>query len=32
MALPDSLAVTPTDALLRDVNALFGRDVAEVAL
>jgi DNA polymerase III subunit alpha len=32
MALPDTLAVTPTDALVRDVNALFGRDVAEVAL
>jgi DNA polymerase-3 subunit alpha len=32
MALPDTLAVTPTDQLVRDVNALFGRDVAEVAL
>jgi len=32
MALPDTLAVTPTDSLVRDVNALFGRDVAEVAL
>jgi len=32
MALPETLAVTPTDALVRDLNALFGRDVAEVAL
>ena len=32
MALPDTLAVTPTEVLVRDVNALFGRDVAEVAL
>jgi len=32
LALPDTLAVTPTEALLADVNALFGRPVAEVAL
>ena len=32
MSLPDTLAVMPTEALVRDVNALFGRDVAEVTL
>jgi DNA polymerase-3 subunit alpha len=32
MTLPEALAVMPTEALVRDVNALFGRDVAEVAL
>ena len=32
MSLPDTLAVMPTEAMVRDVNALFGRDVAEVTL
>jgi DNA polymerase-3 subunit alpha len=32
LALPETLAVTPTEALVRDVDALFGRHVAEVAL
>jgi len=32
LALPDTLAVTPTEALLSDVNALFGRPVADIAL
>ncbi len=32
LALPETVAVAPTEALLRDVQALFGRPVAEVAL
>jgi DNA polymerase-3 subunit alpha len=32
LALPDARGVEPTDALVRDVNALFGRPVAEVAV
>ena len=32
MALPETLAVTPTEALVRDVNALFGREVAGISL
>jgi DNA polymerase-3 subunit alpha len=32
LSLPDARGVEPTDALVRDVNALFGRPVAEVAV
>ena len=32
MSLPDTLGVTPSDALLRDLDALFGRHVSESSL